>query len=333
MELWTRFQIYFSSGNLSALPVSDKNLECLPSKFTRPCVFPHRPPSSGPPASPWHRSCLCVGFEDLSGGAGEMSWISRHCLPLPGSKALPSLVLSVHVLVEHVQTTRLPLRSSFHVLTSQTGEMFGIKVAPVSSLRLLIAPLQSGECSFERKCTQDWVFYVEKNMSLGLLNKYYQSKLVQIITSLIFRTYFSSQKHPLTFSPHFPVLRFILMQINQIDLIFEQNRTQKGPERSLRVEYEITPFSRWHSFVPQMQLSFLNLSVFTLPVLPSCTHFLFLSYARLLTLPWLPIPISIRAYLLFTGPRGYLSFSPLHCDHRWHPNSTEHRSRPPAAPP
>ena len=128
-------------------------------------------------------------------------------------------------------------------------------------------------------------------MSLGLLNKYYQSKLVQIITSLIFRTYFSSQKHPLTFSPHFPVLRFILMQINQINLIFEQNRTQKGAEMKndcrevLRVEYEITPFSRWHSFVPQMQLSFLNLSVFTLPVLPSCTHFLFLSYARLLTPP------------------------------------------------
>lgn len=106
-------------------------------------------------------------------------------------------------------------------------------------------------------------------------------KTAPIYLSLLFRTYFSSQKHPLTFCPHFPVLRFILMQINQTDLIFEQNRTQKGAEMKhcccevLRVGCEITPFSRWHSFVPQMQLSFLNLSVFTPPVLLSCTHFLF----------------------------------------------------------
>lgn len=40
-----------------------------------------------------------------------------------------------------------------------------------------------------------------------------------------------------------------------------------------------------------------------------------LSYTRLLaTNPPNPLPISMRAYLLFTAPRGYLSFSPLHCE-------------------
>lgn len=41
------------------------------------------------------------------------------------------------------------------------------------------------------------------------------------------------------------------------------------------------------------------------------------SYTRLLAAPTTSnplLPISMRAYLLFTAPRGYLSFSPLHCE-------------------
>lgn len=76
--------------------------------------------------------------------------------------------------------------------------------------------------------------------------------------------------------------------------------------------YEILPLSRRHSFVPQIQLSF-----------PICLFLLSLPFRLLLIScfelhpafnPLLIPLISIKAYLLFTAPRGYLSFSLLHCE-------------------
>lgn len=77
--------------------------------------------------------------------------------------------------------------------------------------------------------------------------------------------------------------------------------------------YEILPFSLWHSFASQMQLSFpICLFLFSLSIpliLISC-----FGLHQAFSPPSLPITISMRAYLLFTAPGGYLSFSPFHCD-------------------
>lgn len=102
--------------------------------------------------------------------------------------------------------------------------------------------------------------------------------------------------------------------------------------------YETLPFSSWHFFVPQMQLSFpICLFLFSQSVpltLISCFEL-----HQAFSPPHPPshhylLPISMSAYLLFTAPGGYLSFSPLHCDHHGDtqiPRSS--RSWPPPAPP
>lgn len=66
------------------------------------------------------------------------------------------------------------------------------------------------------------------------------------------------------------------------------------------------------SFVPQIQLSF----PICLFLLSPSFHLILISCFELHPAfnPFPSFPISIRAYLLFTAPRGYLSFSPLHCE-------------------
>lgn len=117
-------------------------------------------------------------------------------------------------------------------------------------------------------------------------------------------------------------------------------RQKEGAElQFLWARYETLPFSSRHSTAPQMQLSFpLCLFLLSPPILRPYAHFLFWAtpgfYPPSPTAPTLRPSISMRAYLLFTAPRGYLSFSPLHCE--CHGDTRIPQSAgpdPPAAPP
>lgn len=151
-----------------------------------------------------------------------------------------------------------------------------------------------------------------------------------------------------SFSLHFSVLWSILIQINQTDLIyiFQQKQTvldqNKSPDKQLNlcfcevlwVGYEILPFSWWHSFARQMQLSF-----------PFCLFLLSPSFRLILIScfelhpafshqPPQPPSHKYEGISVIYSPQGLpvILTTPLWMP-RWHPNSTERRSRPPPAPP
>lgn len=117
-----------------------------------------------------------------------------------------------------------------------------------------------------------------------------------------------------------------------------KTKKKRAELQFLWARYETLPFSSRHSTAPQMQLSFpLCLFLLSPPsfglMLISCFE-LRPAFTPLPNWPSPHPPISMRAYLLFTAPRGYLSFSPLHCE--CHGDTRIPQSAgpdPPAAPP
>lgn len=80
-----------------------------------------------PPASPWHRSCMCVGLEEFSGACRRNA---LHYTPLsPAPARVQSKVLLAPVSACARLNNLPPLRSSFHILTSQTSRVFQMRLA------------------------------------------------------------------------------------------------------------------------------------------------------------------------------------------------------------
>lgn len=108
-------------------------IQCVtaPSGLIRACVLMlTTTPPPGPPASLWHRSCMCVGLGEFSGACRrrEVAFHSTvSCLPGPKQ----SVAGPVSACASQTRLNNLPpLCSSFHILTSQTSEVCGMKLAP-----------------------------------------------------------------------------------------------------------------------------------------------------------------------------------------------------------
>lgn len=132
-----------------------------------------------------------------------------------------------------------------------------------------------------------------------------------------------AEKTDFSFKVTFVDVSFSLCSFVLWSVLFQIRQTgqNKSPDEQLSLcccgfMGGILPFSWWHSFAAQMQLSF----PFCLFLLSPSFRLILISCCELHTAfscphhfqP--PLPISMRAYLLFTAPRGYLSFSPLHCE-------------------
>lgn len=110
----------------SGLKRNVRQCPTVPSELIAPCVLMLPPPL---PLPLWKRSNMCVCAEEFSGRLREKP-VELHaavsCSPAPKqSVAGPAAACASPTRLSDVP----PLRPSFHIVTSQTGKVFGMKLA------------------------------------------------------------------------------------------------------------------------------------------------------------------------------------------------------------